>query len=252
MTAALKAEWTKLRTVRSTVWTLLSALVIGTGLAYLAGRSFRDSLTDPTDFDPLFATFYSLTLGQLGLVVFGVLVIGAEYSTGTIRATLIAVPHRGSLYLAKVFAATLTILGVAVVTVLATFFAAQAGLGPLGVTLTGSGVPQAVVGATVYLVLICLFAFGLTAILRSTISVLVILLPLLFLGSTGVGNIPQIKDFAQYLPDQAGMVVMHLTAPDNDPNFGRDYGPWTGLGIVALWTAAALLGGFLTMRHRDA
>lgn len=252
MTSLILAEWTKIRTVRSTVWTLLPALVLCTAIAYLSGRGFRDMLADrPGVFDPLFATFYSLTLGQLGLVVFGVLVIGAEHSTGTIQSSLMAVPQRGKLYLAKVCAVTLTIFGVSAVTVPATFFAAQAGLGPHRVTLGHPGVAQAMAGAVFYLTLICLLAMGVTALLRSSIAALVILLPLLFLGGAGLGNIPQIKDFAQYLPDQAGMVILHLTVPDN-PQFGRDYGPWTGLAIMALWTLAALLAGLLTLRRRDA
>lgn len=87
---------------------------------------------------------------------------------------------------------------------------------------------------------------------RSWVCSLGILLPLLFLGSQGLGNIPKLKTVAQYLPDQAGKVTMHLTGPPGDPRFGHDYGPWTGLGILALWTTAALLGGYLTLRRRDA
>ena len=252
MTSILLSEWTKIRTVRSTVWTLLPTLVLSPAIAFLAGRSFSDSLAGrPRDFDPLFATFYSLTLGQLGIAVFGVLVIGAEHSTGAIRSALIAVPQRGKLYLAKVCAITLTMLGIAALTAIATFFAAQAGLGPHQVKLGDDGVLEALAGAVLYLTMICLLATGLTAVLRSSIAALVVLLPLLFLGGAGLGNIPQIKDFAQYLPDQAGMVIMHLTLPDH-PQFGRDYGPWTGLGIMALWTVAALLGGLFTLRRRDA
>lgn len=253
MTSILLAEWTKIRTVRSTVWTLLPAVVICVGLAYMAGRGFSASLeARPGDFDPLFATFYSLTLGQLAIAVFGVLAAGAEYSTGTIRSALVAVPQREKLYLAKVLAVATTMFGVAVLTVPVTFLAAQAGLGKYRVGLGDSGVPTAMAGAVLYLTLICLLAVGVTAALRSSIAALVILLPLLFLGGTGLGNLPQIKDYAQYLPDQAGMLILHLTAPDDPLQIGRDYGPWTGLGIMAMWTVAALAGGIITLRHHDA
>ena len=60
------------------------------------------------------------------------------------------------------------------------------------------------------------------------------------------------KAVAQYLPDQAGMVIMHIVGDGDDPRFARPYGPWTGLGIMALWTVAALLGGYLAVRRRDA
>lgn len=251
MTAALLAEWTKIRTVRSTVWTLLPTLVLCPAMAYLSGSSFRTVIADePGAFDPLFATFYSLTLGQLGLAVFGVLVVGSEHSTGTIRSTFMAVPQRGMLYAAKVSVIALTMLAVSVPTVLATFFAAQAGLGPHRVALGDPGVLEAVVGAVLYLTLICLLATGITAILRSSIAALVILLPLLFLGGAGLGTIPQIRDFARYLPDQAGMVALHLTVPDDPQQLDLAYGPWTGLGIMALWTLAALTGGLFALRRR--
>jgi ABC-2 type transport system permease protein len=54
------------------------------------------------------------------------------------------------------------------------------------------------------------------------------------------------------LPDQAGMVLMHVAGPPDDPRFGNGYGPWTAMGILVLWVAAALLGGYLVLRHRDA
>ncbi|MBB5874247.1 ABC-type transport system involved in multi-copper enzyme maturation permease subunit [Allocatelliglobosispora scoriae] len=253
MTSMLLAEWTKLRSVRSTVWTLLPTLVLSPAIAYLAGQGFSAALADRSGvFDPLFATFYSVTLGQLGLAVFGVLAVGAEHSTGTIRSALMAVPQRGMLYLAKVCAVALTALGVSALIVLASFFAAQSGLGAHRVSLGDGGVPQAAVGAVLYLTLISLLAMGITAVLRSSVAGLVILLPLLFLGGTGLGTIPQIRDVVQFLPDQAGLLIMHLNVPDDPQQLGRDYGPWTGLGIMAAWTLAALLAGAFTLRRRDA
>ncbi|MEZ0071255.1 ABC transporter permease subunit [Planotetraspora sp. GP83] len=255
--AVLTAEWTKIRTVRSTVWTLLPTLVLSVGLGFLVGLSFRNGFSHMSreqqeTFDPLFATFYSLTLGQLALVVFGVLVMSSEYSSGSIRASLAAVPRRGLFYGCKLLAATLPVLGVSLVTVLATFYTAQAALGPHRTPPGSDGAPQAIVGACLYLTLISLFATGVAAMSRSSVRSLAILLPLLFLGSQGLGNVPKVKTVAQYLPDQAGMVIMHLAGPPGDPRFARPYGPWTGLGIVALWTAASLIGGYLVLRRRDA
>lgn len=240
----LLAEWTKLRTLRSTFWTLLLTFVACTGLAYLIGRGFR---TAGGGFDPLFPTFYSLTLGQLPLVVFGVMAVGGEYSSGSIRSSLAAMPQRGRFLAAKALAIAGLALPISIVTVLATFFIAQAGLGHA----RAGWETRAVIGAILYLLLICLFAAGVAMMLRSSAFSLAILMPLLFLGSQGLGNIPKVKTVTQYLPDQAGMVIMHLTGPVGDPRFGRDYGPWTGLGIMALWAAVALLGGYLLLRKRD-
>jgi ABC-2 type transport system permease protein len=257
MAALISAEWVKIRSVRSTIWTLALTVALSLGLGYLVGLSFRTNFAHlPRDqqerFDPLFATFYSLTIGQLALVVLAVFVVTSEYSTGTIRASLVAVPRRGAFFAAKVLAGALVAGAVAVVTVLATFAAAQAGLGPHGTALTAHGVPVAVAGACFYLTLIYLFATGLAALLRSAIPTLGILLPLLFLGSQGLGNVPKLKTITQYLPDQAGMVIMHIAGSGDDPRFARPYGPWTGVGIMALWTAVALLAGYVAVRRRDA
>ncbi|GAA4585994.1 ABC transporter permease subunit [Planotetraspora phitsanulokensis] len=247
---AFVSELTKIRTVRSTAWTLLLTLLVCAGLAYLVGASFRGA-TRRENFDPLFATFYSLTLGQLPLVVFGVLVVGAEYSSGTIRASLTAVPRRGLYFAGKVLACALPAFCVSLLTVPATFFSAQAGLGPYGTSLD-SDVAAAAVGACLNLTLICVFAMGVAAMLRNTTLTLAILLPVFFLGSQGLGNIPGLRTVTQYLPDQVGMVVMHLAGPQGDPRWARDYGPWTGLGLLALWASIALVGGFLVLRRRDA
>ena len=251
------AELTKIRTVRSTVWTLLAALVVCVGLSVLFGSIFRRSFADLPQaqqdrFDPLFATFYSVTFGQLAMVVFAVVVMAGEYSSGTIRATLVAVPRRGVFYTAKILAVALVVGAASVVIVLATFVTAQAALGPHATALGAAGVWGAVVGTCFYLVFISLFALGVAAMLRNSVAALAILLPVLFLGSQGLGNVPKLKTVTQYFPDQAGAVIMHLTGPADDPRFGRPYGPWTGLGILALWTVAALVGGFLVLRHQDA
>ncbi|GII28631.1 hypothetical protein [Planotetraspora mira] len=67
-----------------------------------------------------------------------------------------------------------------------------------------------------------------------------------------LGNIPKLRSVTQYLPDQVGMVIMHITGPQTEPRWARDYGPWTGIGLLALWAAAALIGGYLVLRRRDA
>lgn len=250
--AVLLAEITKIRTVRATPATLLLAFALSVGLGRLVAEALVGQRDPGSAFDPLFAAFYSLTLGQLALVAFGVLVVGGEYGSGTIGASLLAVPRRGLFYAAKLGAGTAVAGAVSAVTVPATFLAAQAALGPEGVSATAPGVPTALLSACLYLTLICLFSMGVAAMLRGSALALGILLPLFFLGSQGLGNIPAIKAVTQYLPDQAGAVALHLAGPQDDPRWARDYGPWTGLGILALWAAAAVLGGHLVLRRRDA
>jgi ABC-2 type transport system permease protein len=248
MTALISAEWTKIRSVRSTAWTLALTVALSVGLGYLIPLSYRSNFADLTPqerarFDPLFPTFYSLTIGQLALVVLAVFVVTSEYSTGTIRTSLTAVPRRGRFFAAKALTGGLLAAGVA---------AAQAGLGPHRVSPTADGVPAALAAACLYLTLIYLLATGLAALLRGAIPTLGILLPLLFLGSQGLGNVPRVKTVAQFLPDQAGMIAMHIVGPAGDARFGRPYGPWTGLAIMALWAGAALVAGYVAIRRRDA
>jgi ABC-2 type transport system permease protein len=254
--AFVAAEWTKIRTLRSARWCLLLSFVISVALGYLVALVFRVDFprlpaAERASFDPLYVTFYSLTLGQLALVAFGAVTVGSEYSSGTIRTSLAAMPRRGRFYAAKVAATTLAAGGVSLLTVAATFAAAQAGLGAHATSLTAPGSAQAVLGAWLYLILICAFAVGLASALRSSAFTLGVLMPLLLLDSQGLGNVPKIKNVAQYLPDQAGLVIMHLTGPAGG-RFGRPYGPWAGLGIVALWVIAALACGYLVLARSDA
>nr|MDT0659916.1 ABC transporter permease subunit [Micromonospora sp. DSM 115978] len=255
--ATIHAELTKIWSVRSTFWSLLAFCVLSVGLGALFALSFRSAIPDwdaqrLADFDPLFVSFYSLTMGQLALVVFAVFLVGSEYGSGTIRASLLAVPRRGLFYTGKLLAGALPMFVAAVVTVPATFLVSQAVLGPYGVGIGSDGALTAVVGACLYVGLIGLFAAGVATMLRSSLRSLAILMPVFFLGSQGVASIPGAGRVLQFLPDQTGWVVMHLTPSVGDGRFSRDYGAWTGLGLLALWVTAALAGGYLVLRRRDA
>jgi ABC-2 type transport system permease protein len=250
------AELTKIRTVRSTLWCLLLTTLICVGLGYAVSLSLRlglSRLPPPRrrDFDPLFATFYSLSIGQLSLVVFGASVVGSEYSTGMIIASLTTVPRRGVFYAAKITAGLLVAAVTALVTAAATFVAAQQALGSHRTSFAAPGTTQAAVGAFLYLTLICAFAMGVTSILRSPARALVVLMPPLFFDSQGLGNVPGLQKVIDYLPDQAGAVIAHLSGTGGG-HFGRPFGPWTGMGIMLAWTATALVGGYLVLARSDA
>ncbi|PWS47946.1 ABC transporter permease, partial [Streptomyces sp. FT05W] len=106
-----------------------------------------------------------------------------------------------------------------------------------------TGALRAALGGGVYLALIALFAAGLTTLLRSAVAVLSTLIPFLLIVSFVVGDVA--GDVAQYLPDQAGQLVLHQN-PDGD------FGPWTGLTVTAAWAALALVAGWWSLRTRDA
>jgi ABC-2 type transport system permease protein len=252
---AITAELTKIRTLRSARWALLLTPLICVSLGYVTSLILRDSFPrlppqQRRDFDPLFATFYGLSIGQLAIVVFGATVTGSEYTSGLIATSLLAVPRRGLFYAAKVSAGLLLAAGAAVVTVAGAFWAAQQGLGPLRTSLGAPGSLQAALGACLYLTLLCALAMGITAILRSPAIALAILMPLLFLDSQGLGNVPGLQKVIDYLPDQAGAVIVHLNGPGGG-RFTRPFGPWAGMAIMLCWAAAALACGYLVLARTD-
>ena len=184
--AVLKSEWTKIRTVSSTIWTLASALIatvaIGAALCALMRSQFDDlKPAERLTFDPTLISFSGMILGQLAMVVFGVLVVGTEYSSGMIRSSLAAVPRRATFLFSKVTVATALALVVGLVTSFLTFFLGQALLGPHRTTIGEPHVLRAVIGAGLYMALIALFSMGVAAMLRSSMLSLGILMPFFFL-----------------------------------------------------------------------
>lgn len=250
----VRSEWTKIRSVASTAWTLSLAVVVTLALGVLiSALSRRESGSmDPRarlSFDPTLVSFAGMTLGQLAMIVFGVLVVSTEYSTGMIRTSLAAVPRRGVFLASKVAVATALALVVGMATSFAAFFLGQAMLGPLGTSLGEPGVLRAVVGGGLYMTLIAVFSMGIATMLRSPLLSLGILMPFFFLISNILGNVSATKKVGRFLPDQAGSRIMEVVprAADDTP-----YGPWGGLGIMVLWVVAALAGGYAVLRRRDA
>ncbi|EMF30575.1 ABC transporter permease [Streptomyces pseudogriseolus] len=250
----VRSEWTKIRSVASTVWTLSSAVVVTIALGMLISalsRSEFDNLDrrEQLSFDPTFISFAGTSLGQLAMIVFGVLVVSNEYSTGMIRASLAAVPRRGVFLFSKLTVATVLAFVVGMATSFATFFLGQLMLGDLGTSLSDDGVLRAVIGGGLYMTLIALFSMGVATMLRSPMLSLGILMPFFFLISNILGNVDATKKVGQFLPDQAGSRIMQVVTPLDDDT---PYGPWGGLGIMALWVIAAVAGGYVLLRRRDA
>ncbi|MFI9050162.1 ABC transporter permease [Streptomyces sp. NPDC053427] len=254
VTQVLRSEWTKIRSVRSTVWTLGIAVVVtialGVLICILARTDFHSMSADSrVAFDPTNISFAGMGLGQLAMIVFGVLVVSNEYSTGMIRASLAAVPQRATFLFCKLLVATALVLVVGLATSFATFFAGQTALGDHRAHLGDPGVLRAVIGGGLYMTLIALFSMGVAVMLRSPMLSLGILMPFFFLISNILGNVSATRKLGRYLPDQAGQKIMQVV-----PRVGDDlpYGPWGGLGIMIAWTLAALAGGFVLLKKRDA
>ncbi|MEW1776120.1 ABC transporter permease [Streptomyces sp. NPDC086777] len=254
VTQVVRSEWTKIRSVASTVWTLSLAVVVtvalGTLLSALANRQFSNMpARERLSFDPTNISFAGMTLGQLAMIVFGVLVVSNEYSTGMIRVSLAAVPQRATFLFSKIAVAAGLVLVVGMVTSFAAFFLGQAVLGSHRAHLGDPGVLRAVVGGGLYMTLIAMFSMGVAAMLRSPMLSLGILMPFFFLISNILGNVDATKKIGRFLPDQAGSHIMQVV-----PRVGDDvpYGPWGGLGIMGLWVVAVLAGGYVLLKRRDA
>jgi ABC-2 type transport system permease protein len=251
--AVLQSEWTKVRSVQSTVWTLVAAVLVTTVLGGLLCLLFNLQWNNISDrdratFDPTSQSLSGLWLGQLALITFGVLVISSEYSTGMIRTSLAAVPQRGAFYTAKVAVTGALALIIGMLTSFLAFFVGQALLGSHRTSISDPGVLRAVFGGGLYMALMVLFATGVATMLRSPMLSLGILMPLFFLISPILSAVPGAKVVARYLPDQAGSKITQVVSVGDE----RPYGPWVGLAIMVLWVLAALIGGYAVLRKRDA
>ncbi|MEV4442883.1 ABC transporter permease [Streptomyces sp. NPDC049577] len=250
----LRSEWTKIKSVRSTVWTMGVAIVVTVGIGMLISALSKKDFDrmppeDKIKFDPTFTSFAGMGLGQLALIVFGVLVVANEYSTGMIRTSLAAVPRRGVFLFSKITTATLLAFVIGMITSFLAFFTGQSMLGPgLRAHLGDPGVLRAVVGGGLYMTLITMFSMGVATMLRSPMLSLGILMPFFFLISNILGNVPATRKVGRYLPDQAGQKIMQVVTRDLD----APYGPWGGFTIMLAWVAAALAGAYVVLKRRDA
>jgi len=255
VSAAMRAEWTKLRTVRSTVWTLGITVVVMIGLGALftaleAARWDKRSVADVAGFDPLLYSFAGINLAQLSIGVLGVLVMTSEYAHGLITETLTATPQRRLLLAAKVatFSAVTAVVGL--FSCFAAFLAGQAILGSDhgGVSLTDPGVLRAVLGAALFLVMIGVIAIGLGAAIRGTAGAVAVLFAVLLVVPGLVMLLPSPWDdqVTKYLPGAAGEAMAAVT------KFPNLLGPTAGLAVMCVYTAGALLLGGLALSRRDA
>jgi ABC-2 type transport system permease protein len=255
--AAIRAEWTKLRTLPSTAWLLVGAaaltIAVSAAVALATHQSVGGGGQDPTKL-----ALTGIDLGQAVIVVLAVLTISEEYGTGMIGVTLAAIPRRPAVLAAKcVNIAGVTLLaGLAAVAgclIVGRLMLPNAGLGPahgyLLVSLSHPATLRAATGSVIYLVLIGLIALGAATALRDAAVAIGAVLALLYLPpllAQAVAD-PLRRHIEQIAPMTAGLAVQ-ATANLS----GLPIAPWAGLGVVAAWAAGALLLAGLVLRLRDA
>jgi ABC-type transport system involved in multi-copper enzyme maturation permease subunit len=249
----LVSEWIKLRSLRSTVYTLLAAIVmtVGLGILFSGVIANRWAQLDPPErahFDPTGVSLRGVFLAQLAIGVLGVLLISGEYSTGMIRATLAAVPKRLPVLWAKagLFGVVAAVLMIAASFV--AFLGGQALLGSHSTTLAAAGVARAVVGAGLYLTVVGLLGVGLGFIIRNTAGAIATLFGLLLVLPVLGAVLPSswAKHIVPYLPSNAGQAVISVhQAPG-------DLAPWTGFAVFCGYAAAVIIAAAILLKRRDA
>ncbi|WP_116948591.1 ABC transporter permease subunit [Jiangella endophytica] len=248
----LDAEWTKIRTVRSTVWTLASLFVLSVGLTALICWGVAGELADDTAGEPVGAfVTWGLMFGQIAALVLGILVASAEYSSGMIRTTLAAAPRRWPVLAAKttVLTAVLLVLGAitSTVAILAgNFFLDREGI---GFSLTDPDVLRTMVGGGLYLAVLGVFGLALGLLMRHTAGAVTVGIALIFIVGNLVGLIPGATGewLTKLMPGNAGTTL--ATVESFNPDL---LGPWTGFGVFAGETALLLLVAGWLFSRRDA
>ena len=250
-TQALRAEWIKLVTVRSTRWTLIATFVLGAGLTVLLCWSRAESLAAPDSVEsPGSYITWGMMVAQILTVVIGALAVTSEYGTGMIRSTFTAVPSRGRVLLAKSLVLTTVMFVLGTVTALVGFVAANPFFERQGIGLELAGdVARSMYGSGLLLAGIAVITMAVGFILRNTAATIAVVLAVMVV----LGNI------ATLVPGVVGDWVVKLMpgnagSPIASPvSLGPDLlGPWTGFAAFAAEAAALLVIAWVLLRRRDA
>ncbi|MDF6044460.1 ABC transporter permease [Streptomyces sp. JH14] len=258
MKQTLHAEWTKLRTVTAPWWLLL-ATVVSTVAVSAATAAAAQCAPTGCHQDVVRLSLTGIQLGQTVVVVLAVLMISGEYSTGMMRTTLMATPRRSTVLAAKAVVLTGVVLVAGAVAVLGCLLVAGLILPGNGFTTTqghallspaDGPTLRAAAGSVLYLVLIALLGLGAATAVRDSAAAVAVVLGLLFvlpILTQLVADPDRHRHLQQIAPMTAGLAVQATVDLDALP-----VGPWAGLGVLAGWAVAALLGGVLALRLRDA
>jgi ABC-2 type transport system permease protein len=248
----VRSEWTKLRTVRSTYWTAIAAVVATVGIAVLGASEYVHNF-DPRNlegFDAANFVLQGLYVAQIALGALGVLTITGEYATGMIRTTLTSVPQRRVVIAVKGLVYLVAMLVIGEIVSFATFGIGQAilHLKHAGVSLSDPGVLRVVIGGGLYLTSVGLLAFALGTLVRRTAGALASFFGVLFLPSALIDLLPNSwrADAIKFAPANAGTQIL------NTYRVHDMLGPWQGLGVLTLYGIVILLGALYLLGRRDA
>ena len=248
----LRSEWTKLRSVRSTYWTMFFAVAVTIGVAVIVCVKWAQDIrhSPGTTIDATTISLNGIFLAQVAVGTLGVMVISSEYGTGMIRATFGAVPQRRAVLAAKglVFGVVTLVLGEVLSFV--AFGIGQAILSGAhaGVSLGQPEVLRAVVGGGLYLAAVGLLGFGIGALVRHTAGALSAFFGILFALTALTDLLPTSwrNDVIPYMPANAGTQIFAVQRVHDA------LAPWTGLGVLCLYAGAAISAAAVLVTRRDA
>ena len=249
----IRSEWTKLRSLRSTYWTAIAAVVAAIGITAIGAIDFVHSFAagDQIDgFDAAGKSVQGLYLSQIALGALAVMTITGEYATGMIRTTLTAVPQRRAVIAIKGLVCLVAIFVLSELMSFASFGLGQAILHRrhVGVSLSDPNVLRVVFGAGLYLTAVGLLAFGLGALVRRTAGALAVFFGVLFLPSALIDLLPNSwrENAMKFAPVNAGTQIA------STHRIEHMLGPWQGLGMFTLYGVVIVLGALYLVGRRDA
>ncbi len=251
LSRVVRAEWTKLRSLRTPAWlfalTGLGIVLLGTMMAI--GTVVAGVSAEEEEVDALGGALTGISPVELLVGALGALAVTTEYSSGTIRSTLAAVPRRLPVLVAKAVVVALAVLTVALVSVLVAFTATRGMLAGQGVSLpfTAPGVPRALVGAALYLTVVALLGAGFGWLLRSAVGALAALVGVLYVLPVLGIVLPEgaAAVVVPLMPGNAGAAVMQLGPAGL-------LAPWAGIAVFAGYAVLLLAVAALVLRRRDA
>jgi ABC-2 type transport system permease protein len=251
----VRSEWTKFWSLRSTWWTLLIAFIVTIGFAALAAWGASSNLDkmdagDRASLDVTNLAMAGVAFGQLAFAVLGALVVASEYSTGGIKATLVAVPNRVRVLLAKVLVSSLVAWVVSTAAAFCSFFVAMAfwSKHDLSVSLSDPGVLRAVFGAGLIALASGLLGLALGALIRHTAAAITSAVALLFVVPPLTGLLPGDwgHDISIRFATNAGQRITEVIHTQGQLT------PWVGyLWMLGECVIPLIVGAWL-MRRRDA
>jgi ABC-2 type transport system permease protein len=249
----IRAEWTKLRALRSTRWCVLSAivLIVGLGAAIAEGGAPYKVTAANTAAAGISDALLGVLFAQLMLGVVGVLAFSGEYGTGMIRATLAVVPSRLPVLWAKLIVLAGLVLPVTLLCAVADFYTAAAlesARGGSVLSLTEPGMLRTVIGSALYLTVVVIIGVALGALLRKTAAALVVFAAVFFVLPIVVEALPHsIQGFAAYLPSNAGGALW-----GNPLATGNLLSPWAGFAVLCGYAVVLIAAAAWRLRRHDA